>query len=112
MDDPWFSGYADELAALLVDARVCAEVCETYLDAVAGDPELLRRAVETLAAPVAVSRVLIDLIDQPPRLVLAAVGLCHDLTSAAADDSPGPANVVDALRAVAASAGALLDSAG
>ncbi|HEY3543753.1 MAG TPA: hypothetical protein VGK79_14550 [Gaiellaceae bacterium] len=111
-DDAWFTRYADELAACLVDARACAETCETYLREITHDPDRLRRAVDALVAPAAVSRVLIDLLDQPPRLILAAVALCRDLTSTASRDGGWPEAVSAALGAVATSAGALLDSAG
>lgn len=113
MGEAWFTGYADELARCLVDARNCAEVCETYLANLdGGDEGALRRAVDVLAAPAAVSRILIELIDQPPQLVLAAAGLCRDLTATAADELDGPPEVIEALRAVADSAGDLVDAAG
>ena len=103
MGDAWFTGIADELTRLLVDARACAEACEAYLSA---HPE----AIHDLAAPVAVSQVLIELIDHPPELVLAAIRLCRELTASAAETCDDP-EVVTALRTVAASAAALLDAA-
>jgi hypothetical protein len=103
MGDAWFTEVADELARLLVDARACADACEAYLSA---HPE----AIHDLAAPVAVARVLIDLIDHPPELVLAAVRLCLELTVTAAGTFTAP-EVVTSLRTVAASATALLDAA-
>jgi hypothetical protein len=106
-DDAWFTELADEVARCLVDARACADACEAYLAGDAARPEDIR----TLAAPAAVSRVLIELIDHPPELVLAAVRLCHDLTAAAARDAAAPAEVVDALRAVASSSADLLEAA-
>jgi hypothetical protein len=114
MGEAWFTGYADELARCLVDAQNCAEACEAYLSGLDGStPEDgLRRAVDVLAAPAAVSRILIELIDQPPQLVLAAARLCRELTSTAAEELDGPPEVVEALRAVADSAGDLVDAAG
>jgi len=108
MTDVWFTECADELARCLVDAQSCAETCEQFLasDAACVDD------VRTLAAPAAVSRVLIELIDHPPQLVLAAVRMCRELTTTAADQAGAPEEVVTALRAVAASSGALLDACG
>jgi hypothetical protein len=112
MGEAWFTGYADELARCLVDARNCAEVCEAYLAGLDGSEGELRRAVDVLAAPAAISRILIELIDQPPQLVLAAARLCRELASTAAEDLAGPPEVVQALRAVADSAGDLVEAAG
>jgi hypothetical protein len=112
MDDTWFKGCADELARCLVDARAAAEACEAYLNAAGRDPDELLHAVDALAAPAAVARVLIELIDQPPQLVLAAVRLCRDLAAAAADHDHTPLEVVAALRTAAQSCAALLESAG
>ena len=112
MGEAWFTGYADELARCLVDAQNCAEACEAYLAAVDGDEAVLHHAIDALAAPAAVSRILIELIDQPPQLVLAAARLCRDLASVAADGLDAPAEVVAALRAVADSAGDLVEAAG
>src|SRR5438067_4495038 len=88
--EAWFTVCADELARCLVDARNCAEVCEAYLAALDGAGDDLRRAVDVLAAPAAVSRILIELIDQPPQSVLAAARLCRELATAAADELGGP----------------------
>jgi hypothetical protein len=107
MDEAWFTEFADELARCLVDARACAETCEAFLASEAAQPDDVRR----LAAPAAVSRVLIELIDHPPELVLAAVRLCRDLTSAAAREVAGPQEVATALRTVAASSGAFVEAA-
>jgi len=107
MDDAWFTECADELARCLVDARTCAEACERYLATEAARVSDVR----TLAPPAAVSRVLIELIDQPPQLVLAAVRLCRDLTTTAAGETYAP-EVVSALRAVAESSAALLEACG
>jgi hypothetical protein len=86
-------------------------VCEAYLARLDGDDDV-RRAVDVLAAPAAVARILIELIDQPPQHVLAAARLCRELATTAAAVLDGPPEVVDALRAVADSAGDLVDSAG
>jgi hypothetical protein len=106
MDDAWFTECADELARCLVDARRCAEACERFLatDAAGVDD------VRALAAPAAVSRVLIELLDHPPQLVLAAVRLCRELTATAAGEAHAPADVVTALRAAADSSAALLEA--
>ena len=109
MGDAWFTGYADELARCLTDARTCAETCEAYLDRI--DGKELNETVHVLAAPTAVARVLIELLDDPPHVVLAAVRLCHELSSAAADTLRGPTDVVEALRAVSQSSAALLEAA-
>jgi hypothetical protein len=111
MGEAWFTEYADELARCLVDAENCAAVCEGYLEGLDRDGGDLRGALDTLAAPAAVSRILIELIDQPPQLVLAAARLCRELASTAADRLEAPLDVVTALRAAAASAGALVDAA-
>jgi hypothetical protein len=110
--EAWFTGYADELARCLVDAEHCAEACEAYLRSLRNGEGEFRRVVHVLAAPAAVSRVLIDLIDHPPELVLAAARLCRDLTAGAADQLDGPAAVVQALRTVSESAGDLVEAAG
>jgi hypothetical protein len=110
--EAWFTGYADELARCLVDAENCAEACEAYLESLNGAEDELRRAIDVVAAPAAVSRILIELIDQPPQHVLAAARLCRELATAAADELPGPPELLAALRAVAASAGDLVETAG
>ena len=112
MGDPWFATYADELSQCLLDARTCAEACEAYLTRLGSDGEALRHAVDVLAAPAAVSRTLIELIDQPSQLVLAAARLCRDLSSAAAGALDGPPEVVAALRGAADSASRLVAAAG
>jgi hypothetical protein len=108
VEDAWFTECADELARCLVDARTCAEACERFLASDAARVE----SVRTLAAPAAVSRVLIELIDQPPELVLAAVRLCRELTATAAADAGTPEDVRTALRAAAGSSAALLEACG
>src|SRR2546421_2334394 len=85
MDDAWFTGMADELARCLVDAEASAEACEQLLEAalLTGDVDLLQQLRDALVAPAAVARVLIELIDQPPPLVLAAARLYCDRGEAA-----------------------------
>jgi hypothetical protein len=112
MGEAWFTGYADELARCLVDAESCAETCEAHLAGLNGAEGELRRAVDVLAAPAAVSRILIELIDQPPQLVLAAARLCRELATSAADELDGPPEVVACLRTVSESAGDLIEAAG
>jgi hypothetical protein len=117
MGDAWFTGVADELARCLVDARHCAEECESFLESLreTDDLETQRRVVEALVAPAAVARVLIDLIDQPPELVMAATRLCRDAAESAIVQvegirGPQAARVVEALRTAAESCGRLLDT--
>ena len=117
MGDAWFTGVADELARCLVDAERCADACEAFLEEAreSGDPELQRRAVDALVGPAAVARVLMDLIDHPPELVMAAARLCRDSSRAAARaleelGPPGGADVVSALRENADSCARLLEA--
>lgn len=106
MGDAWFTGYADELARLIADAGDCAATCERFLEAAPG-------RVHLLAGPIAVSLVLVDLIDHPPELVLAAAQVTQELAVDAADELTDEApDVAAALRTVASSARALLDAAG
>lgn len=119
MEDAWFSGLADELARCLTDAAACAEACEALLEAVdeLGDDELKRTVVSALLAPAAIARVLIDLIDHPPQLVLAACRLCRESARAAALELEGLDSRVDlsaalqALRRAADSCDGLLVAA-
>jgi hypothetical protein len=119
MDEAWFTDVAEELAQCLLDAERCAEACESLLEQVqqGDDPELQRIVVDALVAPAAVARVLIELIEQPPNLVLAACRLCRDVASTAAEQLAAlgtrldSADTVAALRASAASCGKLLDVA-
>lgn len=119
MDETWFTGFAEELAQCLLDAERCAETCESLLEQVqrGDDPELQKILVDALVAPAAVSRVLIELIEQPPNLVLAACRLCRDVAAQAAEQlSPlgtrfDGADAIAALRATAGSCGKLLDVA-
>jgi hypothetical protein len=115
MENTWYTGIADELARCLSDARICAEACEDLLERVTrgGDGDLQRRIVATIVAPAAVSRVLIDLIDHPQQLVLAAATLCRDTATDAARqlaDVPAAAGAVRALTACADSCAAFLDA--
>jgi hypothetical protein len=120
MEDTWFTGLADELALCLVDAETCAEACESLLEAVRAsrDAELQRLVADALVGPAAVARVLIELIDQPPRLVLAACRLYCESTKAAvkALEDLGrrieAGGALTALRTSAASCERLLDAAG
>jgi hypothetical protein len=119
MDGAWFTDLADELARCLTDAAACADACEALLEEVreAGDAELQRAAVAALVAPAAIARVLIDLIDHPPQLVLAACRLCRDSARAAATELERLTDRVDAsktlaaLGATAASCDVLLEAA-
>ena len=118
MDEAWFSGFADELAQCLLDAERSAEACEALLETFQrrDDAELQKVLVDALVAPAAVARVLIELIDQPPNLVLAACRLCREVASTAVEQLTAlgtrleSANTIAALRASAASCDHLLDS--
>src|SRR4051794_31905291 len=119
MDEAWFSGVADELAQCLLDAERCAQVCETLLETVRRGPEaaLQKRVLDILVAPAAVARILIELIDHPPHLVLAACRLCRESAFAAVEQLEAlgkqldSADAIAALRASAGSCGKLLDVA-
>ena len=119
MDEAWFTGFAEELAQCLLDAERCASACESLLEQAqqGGDAELQKIVVDALVAPAAVARVLIELIDQPPNLVLAACRLCRDIASTAAAQLAAlgtrldSADTIAALRASARSCGHLLDVA-
>jgi hypothetical protein len=119
MDEAWFTGFSDELAQCLLDAERCANTCEALLETVqrTADPELHQRVLEILVAPAAVARILIELIDHPPHLVLAACRLCRESASAAVVEleALGPqldsAEAIAALRTSAGSCGKLLDVA-
>jgi hypothetical protein len=115
MDETWYTGVADELARCLIDAEKCAEACEALLEQVAAgeDGAATKHIIDTVVGPAAVSRVLIDLIDQPRQLVLAAATLCRDAATEAAqtlDGAAGAADTVAALRRCAESCTALLDA--
>jgi hypothetical protein len=115
MGDVWFTEVADELARCLVDAKNCADAGERLLQS----PQLgahRKTAFDALVAPVAVSRVLIELIDYPPQLALAAARLLADTADGGAVtlgtlDGVDAAAAIAALRRAASSARALLDAA-
>src|SRR5437879_12990317 len=117
MDEAWFTGFADELAQCLLDAERCADACEALLEQVqrGADAELQKEALDILVAPAAVARILIELIEHPPHLVLAACRLCRESASAAAQqlEALGPrldsADAIVALRGSAGSCGQRVD---
>jgi hypothetical protein len=118
MDDAWFTGLADELAQCLLDAERCADACEALLEQVqsGADAALQQRVLDILVAPAAVARILIELIEHPPHLVLAACRLCRETAAAAAEQLEAfttldSAEAIGALRTSAASCGRLLDVA-
>jgi hypothetical protein len=104
MDEAWFTGVADELAQCLLDAERCAETCEALLETIKqhGDAELQKIVVDALLAPAAVARILIELIDQPPNLVLAACRLCREVASTAVEQLVELGTRVDSAEAIAA----------
>jgi hypothetical protein len=104
MGDAWFSDVADELARCIVDAEASAEACEELLESVqrSGDPELQQIVVGGLIAPAAVARVLVELIDQPPRLVLAACRLYCESAAVAVGRLESLGRLVDSADAIAA----------
>jgi len=115
MNQTWYTEVADELARCLTDAERCADACEALLEIAAEDEDAERRkrVTNAVVAPAAVSRVLIDLIDHPRPLVLAAATLCRDATgeaAAALANVASAAAAVEALRACSASCRALLDA--
>ena len=120
MEETWYTGVANELARCLLDAESCAETCEALLESMRSseDAELQQLVVVAVVGPAAVARVLIDLIDQPSRLVLAACRMSREMTASALDalgELDGRAEVVHAvaaLRASAASCERLLEAAG
>lgn len=120
MDEAWFTSLADELAQAIVDARACATACEELLEAGRGrlGDEQERALLGALVAPAAISRIMIELIDRPPMLVLAAARVCRETSQQALDDLRRldlPLDVdaaVTALRAVCESCGRLLEVAG
>jgi len=119
VEGTWFSGLADELARCFTDAEACAETCERLLDTLAGaDDDVQRRVVDAVVAPAAIARVLIDLIDHPPQLVLAACRLFRDSSGHAVRELELLGERVDstdalaALRRAEASCAGVLDAAG
>ena len=116
MEDTWYTGIADELARCLTDAARCADACEELLADVSEseDGRFRKQVIDAVVGPAAVSRVLVDLVDQPRALVLAAATLCRDSASDAAEllaPLPVSADAVSALRACASSCAALLAAA-
>ncbi|MDX6465583.1 MAG: hypothetical protein QOI27_623 [Gaiellaceae bacterium] len=115
MGDAWFTEVADELARCLVDARDCAEAGERLL----ASQELgsHRKAVfDALVAPIAVSQALIDLIDYPPQVALAAARLLAETagdgaTTLATLDGLDTTEAVAALGRAAESSRRLLEAA-
>jgi hypothetical protein len=115
----WLSGLADELAQALVDAAASAMACEELLEASRGlaDRDERQRLLRAIVLPAAVSRILVDLIDRPPPLVLVAVRICRETSldaiaqlevlAPALDCAPAAA----ALERAAGSCGRLLDAA-
>jgi hypothetical protein len=114
----WFSGVANELARCLTDAEASAKACEDLLESVrdAGVDETTKRVLRALVPPAAIARVLIELIDQPPEMILAACRLCRESAREAISDLEAihveTSPVVAALRASADSCEQLLDAAG
>jgi hypothetical protein len=104
MDDAWFTGLADELARCLVDAEICADACERLLESALhdGDGGLQEGLRNALVVPAAVARVLVELIEEPPQLVLAAARLCRDRSAVAIAQVEALAGRVDGDEALAA----------
>ena len=103
-DEVWFSGLADALTRTLVDARACATACEELLEsgretlAVAQQQALLR----TIVLPAAISRILVDLGDRPPPLLLAATRVCRETALTALEQLAILAPPLDCTAAAAA----------
>ena len=119
MSEAWFTGLADELGQAIVDARECASACERLLDAAEG---LLGREQEhallaAIVAPASISRILVDLIDRPATIVLAAAHVCRETSLQAVEELErlelplDTAEALAALRTAAVSCGRLLESA-
>jgi hypothetical protein len=104
MDEAWFTGFADELAQCLLDAERCAQICEALLETAqrSTDTAVQEQVLDILVAPAAVARILIELIDHPPHLVLAACRLCRESAAAAADQLEAMSMQLDTVEAVAA----------
>jgi hypothetical protein len=116
--EAWFSGLADALTQALVDARACASACEELLESgretlAAAQQQLLLR---TIVLPAAISRILVDLGDRPPSLLLAAARICRETSLTAVEQLALLALPLDcttataALRRAADSCGRLLDA--
>jgi|GEM_PF-2372296 len=117
--ETWFTDLADELAQVVLDAGECARACEELLEA--GRREVRpgqQRLLAAIAPPAAVCSVLVDLLDRPPELIIAAAAACRETSLAALDRldplaSPlDPSPAAAALGRVAESCGRLLDAAG
>jgi hypothetical protein len=115
--EAWYTEFADELARCLTDAETCANACEALLERTSAlDDDARKRIVNAVVGPAAVARVLIELIDQPHQLVLAAARLCRDTSGDAVEMlRPFPDELVGeacaTLRACIASCSALLEAA-
>ncbi|MDX6485738.1 MAG: hypothetical protein QOF43_891 [Gaiellaceae bacterium] len=117
MSDAWFTEFAAELARCLVDAESCAQACEQLLERAqaSGDAELQRHVVDAVVGVAAIARVLIELIDHPPQLTVAAARLCREAAIAAIarlealGDRIDTGEAIAALRASEASCARLLD---
>jgi hypothetical protein len=116
MGEAWFTGFADELARCLVDARDCADACEHLLESAQLGAQQ-KQGLDLLVAPIAIAQVLMDLIDHPKERALSGVRLLADSAEHAAATlstlgtaSDESAAAVDALRRVAASSRRLLEA--
>src|SRR5262245_35815003 len=114
-EEAWFTSLADELERAVLDAGECARTCEELLEASRTIVELRRHLLlSALQPPVAMGSVLIDALDRPPELVLAAAGTCRETSLAAVDQLALLARPLEtaaaaaALRRVAESCGRLL----
>lgn len=109
MNDAWYTVVADELARCIADARRCAEACEELLEqaSATGDEEVRRQVLGAVVAPAAIARVLVDLIDEPQPLLVAAAALCRESADAAVarlDDLERRLDTSDARRTLAQAA--------
>ncbi|HZD87643.1 MAG TPA: hypothetical protein VE088_06525 [Gaiellaceae bacterium] len=119
MDEAWFSGLADELGQAIVDAGECAGACERLLETAHGrlDREREYALFAAIVAPTSISRILVDLIDRPPGIVLAAAHVCRETSLQAVVEVERLAlpletgAAIGALVAVAESCRCLLESA-
>ena len=120
MGDTWFTEFADELAQAMADARECAAACEQLLEEARGQlkPRPERRLLAALVAPVATSKMLVELVDGAPALLLSCTRACRESALHARGELTELRLPLDttradaALAAVAASCGRLLDAAG
>jgi hypothetical protein len=103
MNEAWFTDFADELARCLLDAERCADACEALLEEVqrGADAKLQKEALDILVAPAAVARILLELIEHPPHLVLAACRLCRESAFAAAEQLEALGTQLDSANAIA-----------